>query len=102
MIIRKLLKQLLIVSLAVLKVESYRCERLSSDLIVSEQTKSNNGKYLLEIDGKPEKYAPNEKYESKLHVEETLRKTLGFNKMATDTRHSSSIEIICIIIQHSN
>ncbi|XP_050307787.1 spondin-1-like [Anthonomus grandis grandis] len=58
----------LISTAAVSKVEPLRCEKLPSDLVPLSQAKaeqsktSENGKYILEIAGKPEKYVPNARY----------------------------------------
>ncbi|XP_066154323.1 spondin-1-like [Euwallacea fornicatus] len=59
----RLLRQILIIaSLSVFQVSSHRCDKIPADLIFNEQTRPNSGYYLLDIEGKPEKYSPNSKY----------------------------------------
>ncbi|CAG9762898.1 unnamed protein product [Ceutorhynchus assimilis] len=64
---------------SVLSVSTLRCDT-QYDLIVSDQTKSNNGKYLLEIDGKPEKYVPNERYTLTIKADFYLNSNLKFKQ----------------------
>ncbi|KAL1505587.1 hypothetical protein ABEB36_005117 [Hypothenemus hampei] len=59
----------LIISSSVLHVCCYRCDSVVFEFIGSEQAKAKTHEvYVLEIDGKPEKYMPNEKYQVTIKV----------------------------------
>lgn len=86
----QLLLGFFIFSLTIFRCSTYRCDRVPTDL--SDNPKSNNGKYVLEIEGKPETYIPNYRYPIAIKVDTYVYSTYKFKKFILTLESKRSVD----------